>query len=99
MNHDQRQMGLPKKTNPEKADGYQSISEQNKERRQIQFSPESKESFDTECYTIEEEPAELTSREKLEVFLPIAQLTRKEERGLGNAFHDLFCCGGCSPHV
>jgi hypothetical protein len=91
-------MAIPKKTNPEKADGYESISEQNKERRQIQFSPESKESFDTDYYTIEEGgPAELTSREKLEEILPIMQLTRKEERGLGNALHDLFCCGGCSP--
>jgi hypothetical protein len=99
MNYYQRQMALPKKTNPERADGYESISEQNKERRQIQFSPESKESFETDYYTIEDEPAELNSREKLEGVLPIVQLTRKEERGLGNAFHDLFCCGGCSPHA
>lgn len=86
-----------KDENSEKSVCYEFISEQNKERRQIQFSPEVKESFDADYDIVEEEQRpEPTTRDRIEEVLPIGELTKQEENGLGKAFNDLFCCGGCS---
>ena len=68
---------------------YASVSAQNKERRKIRFSSDSKRSFDQG-----DDVSHVSKRSAMEEILPIGHLTKTERKSLSQAFGDLFCCVG-----
>ncbi|CAJ1935292.1 unnamed protein product [Cylindrotheca closterium] len=82
-------------TDNESVDQFESVSAQNKERRMIRFSSDVKKSFDyTDCTEDGDDASEMSKRSFMEEILPVGELTETEQRGLAEAFGDLFCCTG-----
>ena len=64
----------------------------------IRFSADAKKSFDYADACTDEDASSVTSkRSVMEEILPIGALTKTEEKGLVEAFEDLFCCTGPGP--